>query len=644
MGVDRESRIAARRARIAARLRATKSDQTIDTPDAAHEETLHNVVKTEGFSTTFLKAQLKEKVLSLQSLAHDRTFNQLSLNNSRYHDLDSFSDQEYEFVAKVEESTKTRDTLSSINIPQKLFQKRNELCEEYESMISSKDKIITHIYEELKLKDEEYSIAIKQQAQDVIDLLSEMGRQTTKLHDFYLKEFHDIENALLAHRATLIECNKSEMVVLIQESQDLENKYQEETQVFKENFIKLLNGIREDDIEQYNTLKIRLENDCQNLEQHLQNMQAVYQLNAEKLDYNFWVLTEREHENYMMSNQQKKKITKQRDALSNIKGRHHELEKKFLDQNERITEDYFRVTGSLHDLQQKEQHLQSIHKSIHRRFFCMHQHIVSCLVSRVLQVDKRIHEQELGWHWNNPSTNLFIKLSCREPVKETNGNPNQAKKTQEKAIIPPMLECLADERYHFFMASLTKEAGFLIDKESTQAIMDLDPKLHQRGWCAIILNALGVNNSNSLEKFFISLTNKMEENEAMVVSHLKGFVQGEKMLQGHILNQNEHNKQDLIPYFQLGRRRAKAMSNRIKWEGYWRSFTTIISPKVLFVWKHLESALFSYNQILKDRLFVSKEVLRLRQRNKMLQEALLRVSSKDGLEEFSTAHLLNVVH
>ena len=35
----------------------------------------------------------------------------------------------------------------------------------------------------------------------------------------------------------------------------------------------------------------------QNLEQHLEAMRATYQLNTEKLDYNYRVLVERDHEN-----------------------------------------------------------------------------------------------------------------------------------------------------------------------------------------------------------------------------------------------------------------------------------------------------------------------------------------------------------
>ena len=46
------------------------------------------------------------------------------------------------------------------------------------------------------------------------------------------------------------------------------------------------------------------------LQQQLQQMKATYQLNQEKLEYNFQVLRKRDEENTITKSQQKRKITK----------------------------------------------------------------------------------------------------------------------------------------------------------------------------------------------------------------------------------------------------------------------------------------------------------------------------------------------
>lgn len=46
------------------------------------------------------------------------------------------------------------------------------------------------------------------------------------------------------------------------------------------------------------------------LEQQLQQMKAIYQLNQEKLEYNFQVLKKRDEENTIIKSQQKRKLNR----------------------------------------------------------------------------------------------------------------------------------------------------------------------------------------------------------------------------------------------------------------------------------------------------------------------------------------------
>lgn len=56
----------------------------------------------------------------------------------------------------------------------------------------------------------------------------------------------------------------------------------------------------------------------QTLEQQLEEMRATYQLNTEKLEYNYRVLTERDMENSATLSHQKRKLSKLKDALSGL--------------------------------------------------------------------------------------------------------------------------------------------------------------------------------------------------------------------------------------------------------------------------------------------------------------------------------------
>jgi dynein regulatory complex protein 1 len=74
--------------------------------------------------------------------------------------------------------------------------------------------------------------------------------------------------------------------------------------------------------------QVRLESDVQKLEQQLEEMRATYQLNTEKLEYNFTVLTARDVENSATIQQQKRKLARLQDVLSQIMSRYHASDKK----------------------------------------------------------------------------------------------------------------------------------------------------------------------------------------------------------------------------------------------------------------------------------------------------------------------------
>lgn len=58
-------------------------------------------------------------------------------------------------------------------------------------------------------------------------------------------------------------------------------------------------------------------------------MKATYQLNQEKLEYNYQVLRKREDENNITRSQQKRKITRLSDVLSGLKIKLAKQEKQY---------------------------------------------------------------------------------------------------------------------------------------------------------------------------------------------------------------------------------------------------------------------------------------------------------------------------
>lgn len=140
--------------------------------------------------------------------------------------------------------------------------------------------------------------------------------------------------------------------------QQLEVRFLEQRQARADEDSRQLDTQRVQDAEDYAILKIRLETEIQTLEQDLEEMRATYQLNSEKLDYNYRVLQERDQENTLTIQQQKRKIARLQDVLSTLKGRYAKEDRKFKADNAELTDEFKRLTEQFKELQSKFVHFE----------------------------------------------------------------------------------------------------------------------------------------------------------------------------------------------------------------------------------------------------------------------------------------------
>jgi dynein regulatory complex protein 1 len=137
-----------------------------------------------------------------------------------------------------------------------------------------------------------------------------MDQQFANFKKTQREEIVAIERAFIEERAQIIEKNVKEIENLFQTRKENEIRYLEERSNRVQDNCDALDEVRVQDAEEYNLVKIKLETDVQILEQQLQQMKATYQLNTEKLEYNFQVLKKRDDENSITVNQQKRRITR----------------------------------------------------------------------------------------------------------------------------------------------------------------------------------------------------------------------------------------------------------------------------------------------------------------------------------------------
>ncbi|CAB4036422.1 Hypothetical predicted protein, partial [Paramuricea clavata] len=212
-------------------------------------------------------------------------------------------------VEKFEEITKKWSQALSREIPQDLQTMLLDQKSSCDVMIDEKNKLINDFQQELKGLDDRYVKDLKKQAEDVDLMIERMDEQIKNLTKAYREELLQIEKSFVSERTELIENNRKKWQTLMQHRRDKEVEFLESRRKRVEDYEQQLDTLRVQDAEEYNMVKIKLETDVQILEQQLQQMKATYQLNQEKLEYNFQVLKKRDEENTITKSQQKRKIT-----------------------------------------------------------------------------------------------------------------------------------------------------------------------------------------------------------------------------------------------------------------------------------------------------------------------------------------------
>mmetsp|Transcript_22481 Transcript_22481/g.73000 ORF Transcript_22481/g.73000 Transcript_22481/m.73000 type:complete len:675 (+) Transcript_22481:78-2102(+) len=639
----REQRIEARRQRIAARIAAKREgDGEGKNAAEAEEEELGQGKLQIADSRKRLKKLLssgRDQVTSVRVMADDRENRRRIEEESRRQELRG------RLLAEAEHSARRNATVAmrwadlfSLEVPQELYaeiEKQREACNK---ITASKDRLINEIKNELKAKDDEYVKALKKQAEDVDVLLGHMGKVTREFQAACLEELEEIEQAFLQGRQELLDANKLEMEALFEKRHTMEQNFMDASQQRAETFHADLEALRVEDAEQYNILKIRLETDIQNLEQHLEAMRATYQLNTEKLEYNYRVLTERNLENTHTINQQRRKIARQRDILSSYKSKYMETDKRFQVENMKLTDEYKRITEQFKDLQAKYRHFEQADIARYSEVRAMNEEIVAGLVKKVLEADKIIHQQQLGLKWHAP-LDVFDSATAKDAPTRDESDDALAALTAK--LTSPQFMKLAE--------LICDEAGFLMTQKVKAMLQESSLTPEQRAGLTIeaCLKHLGVTDATTLDVLAAHLSAdgpaatatadsaaddaadgsvdagagpdadaaaaaaaielvKPEE----VVQRLKTFVEAEQ--QAHA----GAGKPSVVA-------RATAASAESKEEKeFWARMSNVINEKMFRIWKALEQGLLKYHKLLSSRLGSLDETHALQKQNDELRALL----------------------
>jgi dynein regulatry complex protein 1 len=287
-------------------------------------------------------------------------------------------------------------------IPQELHHDIQLQMAACSAIIASKDKLTNEFLMQLRSKDEEYVRALRQQAEDIETMLTQIRSEFKEMQGEYDKEIDAIEDAYLEERDKLIADHTADIDSLFDSRKNKEVYYKEAKQKREEQYQREIEDLTTKGADQYNKLKIELEMNIQTLKQQLEEIRATYQLNTEKLDYNYRVLTELDVEKNAELSRYKRRLTRLKDQLNHFSAKYSQMNALDAKTNNDLTDDYRRLTQKYKDLQAKFRHFEVADTQKFDEVWGMHEDEAKDLVDKLLKADKVISEQQLGWRWKPP--------------------------------------------------------------------------------------------------------------------------------------------------------------------------------------------------------------------------------------------------
>tara|TARA_B100000405_G_scaffold34809_1_gene23639 strand:- start:4844 stop:7138 length:2295 start_codon:yes stop_codon:yes gene_type:complete len=490
---DRDDRVAARRARIAARLKAKREaeDPSLIEPEPEPEPTAEETqVRDSKRRLARLKALGFEDVTDIKAVAVARETHRRGVRDDRKVERRNCIEQERaETMQRDGEVAGGWEKLRGIKVAHDLnaaIQAQKALCDQ---IVASKNALIAEMTEELDKEDEEFERNIRRQEEEVDETLKRMNSQYNELSAAYMSEFDEIERVFLEERSAALKANMEELDALFQRRDAAEVKYMEDVAATADAYRKELEKHEADDAEEYTMLKIRLETDIANLQRHLADMKSTYLLNAEKLEYNYRVLVERDHENAGTLQIQRRKIAKLRETLMKVKDKFHAMDKKFSDENVRLTDDHRRVTEQFKELEIKFRNFQASDRKKFQEVWAMKEEEIARKVKRALDADRILHEQHLGMVWHPPSEDVFKhpeqlaldetrrkRAAAAKAARASSGEQGGTVGMEEDEDVDveeednPFEQRIANPAYENYLATLVDVFYFLVDPKTQRAV------------------------------------------------------------------------------------------------------------------------------------------------------------------------------
>lgn len=414
---------------------------------------------------------------------------------------------ETEFEAQSKEAEEKFDEIISkwagltiLNDPLQIHEAILHQKSQCVGLLQKKDEFIKKLKLELMEVDKNFDKDVAKQKDDMEILTHRINLQIKYLKTAFEKQFHTIQNVIQSEQQKFFKMRNDLWNDLYKKYMDKEYENSEFIIEQRNEMRHLLIETRDNFAEELRQTNIRLDIDVHVSRDELERIKAIVKNNLEKWEYNFWILESRRNENVFIKAEQKKKITYLQGKIiglqKNLRDFYNQMAKKI----QRHEESLKKLKHDILQIEDKADHFASSNEILFNQIWDLNRHSVLDLLDQIYQIDKTLHQQQLGLPWNEPNIKdidkqlmpsyqhaLTIIHNVNQQKKSTKNvhknNGSYASQSQKKENEPSSLtESITDfnptyrKLVRHLMGLISDKSGFLTESRLQSILKGFEDK------------------------------------------------------------------------------------------------------------------------------------------------------------------------
>ncbi|CAD7088159.1 unnamed protein product, partial [Hermetia illucens] len=321
--------------------------------------------------------------------------------------LGDLENESMEAMAKFEEITAKWTELEAIKEPVGLNEGLALQKKRIEELMKEKDDAIRKCQEELQRVDRKYYDDLERQSADIYCLVERIDNQMENMRKAFKSHIELVQETIENERQNLAltAARKwEELYTMRAENERMKLDKEKEKAAF---YAAELARISLEHEELTRETRIRLEKDAEALQLELRSVKHNVLLNSEKLDYNYQVLQKADDENAITVSQQKRRLAKLNEAVLGLKKKIRETKSNSQLEVRKLTTEVTHLHSCIVDLESKTENFSILEDKKYQAVWEVNLNEATGLLNKILDIDRILHEQQLGLPWTKPDMPVF---------------------------------------------------------------------------------------------------------------------------------------------------------------------------------------------------------------------------------------------